>query len=128
MELQSQDVAKQEMSTAGTGEMLCITDAIKELQAKGYIESFEPKFDHLACRSGKIDLYPRDIFFDEVIRFENSSDPDDQSILYAISVPRRKMKGLYVESYELYHEEISQEMIERMKFCHALRRFYEGMV
>ena len=104
--------------------MICVTDSIKELQKKGYKENFELQFDHLACRDGKFQLYPQDIFFDEVIRFENTSDPDDQSILYAISVPKKNMKGLWVVSYGLYHEDLSQSMIERMKFCHALKRFY----
>lgn len=111
-----------DMVRAGTGEMQCVTEAIKKLEAKGYTHNLILAYDHFKTEDGKIKLYPKDIFFDEVMRFENTSDPDDQSILYAISSLTDDVKGIYVESYGLYHEEISPLMIKRMQYCHALRQ------
>lgn len=102
---------------AGTGFMMNLTDAIQQLQVRGYGENLVPCVDHLSCRSGQIELYPRDIYIDEIIRFENASDPSDQSILYAITCERRQIKGIYVESYGVYHDELSATMLERIKFC-----------
>ncbi len=112
----------EEQHQAGTGFMLCLTDAIRELQAQGYAENLVPCFDHLSCRSGEFKLYPRDFFIDEMIRFENSSDPDDQSILYAIRSPSQNLKGLYVESYGVYHDELSAAMLERIKQCRTQQK------
>lgn len=112
----------EEQHQAGTGFMMCLTDCIRQMQAKGYDENLVPCFDHLSCRSGEFRLYPRDFFIDEMIRFENSSDPDDQAILYAIRCPRQNLKGLYVESYGTYHDELSTGMLERIKQCRNFRQ------
>lgn len=100
--------------------MLQLFDAVKLLQRKGYGENLVPHYDHLTC--GDIKLYPSEIFFDHILRFENASDPDDQSILYAISVPSKKIKGLYVESYGLYHDEWSPVLLQRLQFCRSIKR------
>ncbi len=106
-----------EMLEAGTGMMANLSETITKLEDKGYIESFVPSRDHLSCQSGKIELYPNDIFIDDIFRFENSSDPDDQSILYAIT--GKNIKGLYVESYGLYHDDLSKAMVDRIKLCRS---------
>lgn len=111
-----------DMIKAGTGEMQCLAEAIKLLQKKGYTTNLTLAYDHFKTEDGKIKLYPKDIFFDEVMRFENTSDPDDQSILYAISSTNDGIKGTYIESYGLYHEDISPLIIKRLQYCHALRQ------
>lgn len=111
-----------DMTAAGTGEMQCLSEALKKLQAKGYTHNLTLVYDHYKTEDGKIKLYPKDIFYDEVMRFENTSDPDDQSILYAISSLADDIKGIYVESYGLYHEDVSPQIIKRMQYCHALRQ------
>ncbi len=101
---------------AGTGFMMCLSDAIRHLNALGYTENLGAAFDHLCGQSGAIKLYPHEIVIDEIFRFENSSDPDDQAILYAISAPDRGIKGLYVDSYGVYHDELSNMLLARIKF------------
>ena len=116
------DLNNDKDTQAGTGTMLSLSDSISYLQKKGYTENLVPAFDHLTVRSGEIKLYPRDFFIDEIIRFEVASDPDDNSIMYAITCEKENIKGLYVESYGTYHDELSQAMIERIKFCREQRR------
>ena len=100
--------------------MLQLLDTVKVLQRKGYTHNLVPCFDHL-CTEG-VSIYPSEIFFDQVIRFENASDPDDQAILYAISAPTKKIKGLYVDSYGLYHDELATAFFKRLQFCRTLNR------
>ncbi len=107
---------------AGTGFMICLSDTITVLQKRGYTENLVPEFDHLTCRSGEFVLYPKDFFIDEIFRFENSSDPSDQSILYAITCEKYNIRGLYIESYGVYHDELSAAMLERIKFCRSQRK------
>lgn len=101
---------------------LGLAKTIEDLKTKGYTENFVPAFDHFVYGDEKIELYPHDIFFDDVIRFEDLSAPEGQAILYAISSPTKNVKGIYVESYGLYHDNLSSSMIERIKFSHDLKR------
>jgi hypothetical protein len=100
----------QSINQAGTGMMITLSETIRKLQLKGYKENIIPKFDHLECRSGEIKLDIKDFVVDEIVRFENTSDPDDQAILYAITAPKYNLKGIYSESYGLYHDNLSEEM------------------
>lgn len=95
--------------------MVTLTDAIHQLEDKGYTENLSPRFDHFECQDGKVRLYSSDFEVDEVIRFENSSDPDDQSILYAISSKEQELKGIFVESYGFYHNDLSPEILQKLK-------------
>lgn len=117
-----------DMEQAGTGDMMGLSDTIRELQKKGYKENFVPCYDHLTFGSGYLKVYPRDIIFDDIFRFENSSDPSDQSILYAISYPALNVKGLLVDSYGVYHDELSKAMIERIKASRELTRSHKELI
>ena len=103
------------ISESGTGFMINLTDVIHQLEKKGYAENLTSRFDHFECRSGAFKIYPKDMTIDEVIRFENTSDPDDQSILYAISSPPQGLKGIFIESYGSYHDELSPEILQKFK-------------
>lgn len=94
--------------------MISLADTIVDLENAGYEENLSADFDHFSCRVGQIELYPGDFEIDKVVRFENSSDPDDQAILYAISSEKKGIKGLFVESYGLYHEELSQDILDKL--------------
>jgi hypothetical protein len=99
---------------AGTGFMLQPSEAIAELTREGYDRNIVARYDHFELDSGRETLFPLDFEVDEILRFENTSDPDDQSILYAISSPSHRLKGLYLESYGVYHEDFSKDMIRRL--------------
>lgn len=100
---------------AGTGFMMQLSEALQYMKEDGYVENLIPCYDHFEARSGEIRLDPEDIVIDDIFRFENASDPDDQSIAYAISSRKSDVKGVYVESYGLYHDELSQAMIRKLQ-------------
>lgn len=95
--------------------MASLADTIRTLQDEGYTENLVPRYDHFEFRSGKFSLEPDELVIDDIIRFENTSDPDDQSILYAISCPHLGVKGLYVDSYGAYHDELSDKMLASLR-------------
>jgi hypothetical protein len=109
------DSEAQDILKAGTGFMNCLTDELHRLEAAGYRENLSACFDHFEARSGEIQLSPSQVVIDDHIRFENTSDPDDQSIAYAVRDRETGIKGVYIESYGLYHDELSQQMIELLK-------------
>lgn len=98
----------------GAGFMLQLAPTVQKLQSQGYFANLVPRFDHFKCLSRTVVVYPADITVDCMIRFENASDPDDQSILYAITDYSQNLKGLYVDSYGLYHDELSPAMIKAL--------------
>lgn len=100
---------------AGTGFMMQLSEALKYMKDAGYVENLIPCYDHFEARSGEIRLDIDDIVIDDIFRFENTSDPDDQSIAYAISSRQSEVKGVYVESYGLYHDDLSPAMIRKLQ-------------
>lgn len=104
----------QDTLRAGTGFMLQAIEALEDFQMDGYTQNLVARFDHFELNSGAAKAYPNEFEVDELLRFENTSDPSDQSILYAISSPSRGWKGIYLESYGVYHEDLSTGMIEKL--------------
>lgn len=99
---------------AGTGFMASTTERIQKYTQMGYTRNLVPCYDHFECQSGLFKIYPQDFTVDYVERFENTSDPDDQAIVYALSVPEMGIKGIYTDSYGTYHDELSRSMIQRL--------------
>ena len=100
---------------AGTGFMESMSGRIHQLQEEGYTENLVGKYDHFECHVGEIKISPKEVTVDKIVRFENASDPDDTAILYAISVPGKSIKGLYIESYGRGQESVNREMLETLK-------------
>lgn len=92
-----------------------MVEAINALREQGYKEDFNLKENCLECISGKQELYPHEFEIDKYFRFEGESNPDDSSILYAISSDMHDMKGVLVNSYGIYSDDLTDEMLEKLK-------------
>lgn len=90
-----------------------LSEAMNGLIADGYTHNFNLKPKCLECDSLKVELHPEQFQIDKVFRFEGMSNPDDNSILYAIS-STQGIKGLLVDAYGVYEEGLSLEM--KLKF------------
>lgn len=91
-----------------------LIQAIEGLRVQGYTEDFNLKQHCLDCRLGEIQLFPDEFEIDKVFRFYGPSDPDDESILYAISSEKYNLKGLLVNGYGVDADIPTQEMIEKL--------------
>lgn len=106
----------QDILEAGTGFMLSLYQMVTQLEHKGYSENLGARGDHFEARSGAIKIYPKDFVVDKMLRFENTSDPDDQAIIYAISAPNLGIKGVYVDSYGIYQDNnLSPELLRALR-------------
>lgn len=85
------------------------------LKAEGYTEDFNLGFDCVHCRGKKLKLSTDDFHVDKYFRFEGESNPDDSSILYAISSEKHGVKGLLVNGYGIYSDSLTDEMIAKLK-------------
>ena len=91
-----------------------LSEAINALRTQGYTEDFNLQSHCLECRVGEIQLFPHDFEIDKLFRFFGPSDPDDESILYAISSAKYNLKGLLVNAYGPDADMLTQEMVEKL--------------
>jgi len=91
-----------------------LSEAIKDLQKRGYSYDFNLTPECLECASLKLEINPEDFEVDEIYRFEGMSSTDDNSILYAIS-SKNGTKGLLVDAYGVYAENISEAMRKKLR-------------
>jgi len=93
-----------------------LSEAVNALTNKGYTADFSIKPYCLHCASLSLELRPEDFQIDEFYRFEGMSDPEDNSVVYAISSVDGKIKGTLVDAYGAYSESLSPAMVERLSF------------
>lgn len=104
------------MSTTNLDENFgTLSETINALIKLGYIHDFNVNEDCLICHSTDNTLSPKDFQIDKVYRFEGVSDPDDQSILYAISSINSDMKGVLVNGYGISSSAETSKVIERLR-------------
>jgi hypothetical protein len=90
---------------------------MKDLQSRGYSEDFNIRLHGLEGAASKLQLHPEDFQVDEYYRFEGISNPDDNSIVYAIS-RKDGIKGILVDAYGVYSDSLSEAMVEKLKVTH----------
>lgn len=96
-----------------------LSEAVEDLKRRGYSEDFSLKPHCIECASRNLQLHPEDFVVEEFHRFEGASNPDDNSIVYAVSGERNGIKGILVDAYGVYAEKLSPEMISRLRLIHT---------
>ncbi len=91
-----------------------VTEAVNDLQLRGYTINFNLKPDCVESAEKHISIHPKDFEIDEVYRFEGNSDPGDESIVYAISSVKENVKGILVNAFGTYAETFSSELIAKL--------------
>jgi len=94
-----------------------LPEAINDLRTKGYVLDFNHEYDCIICKEHDFKLPPDEFTIDAAFRFEDDSDPENQSILYAIS-SKDGLKGLLVNAYGIYADSMSDEMIAKLSIHH----------
>ena len=90
-----------------------LSQAMNSLKEKGYKIEFSVSGNQIISEKDDLNLKPEDFDIDEVHRFEGMTNPGDMSILYAISSNTGK-KGLLVDAYGTYSNEISPELAKKL--------------
>ncbi len=91
-----------------------LSKGVDDLTEKGYKLDFNLCPDKIECKSEKLEYGPQEFEVDEFHRFEGMTNPDDMSILYAITTNDGK-KGTLVDAYGAQNEPRHEEMIKKMK-------------
>ncbi len=91
-----------------------LSEAINDLTKSGYTVNFNIIRDCIECSEKNIRLEPSEFEIDEVHRFQEMSDVDNESILYAISSTENNIKGLLVNAYGIYADTDSAILISKL--------------
>ncbi|MBL0743566.1 phosphoribosylpyrophosphate synthetase [Chryseolinea lacunae] len=91
-----------------------LSQAINALKEQGYTNDFNLHPEWIECAALSVKFRPEEFHVDAVYRFEGMTNPDDSSVLYAVS-STNGTKGLLVDAYGVYAESVSQTMIEKLK-------------
>lgn len=92
-----------------------LSETLNGLISLGYHHDFNIKEECLVCRQTNVTLSPEEFKIDKVYRFEGASDPEDASIVYAISSPKYNIKGTLVNGYGIYADDNSSELIKKLE-------------
>lgn len=92
-----------------------MVEALNGLRNQGYTEDFNIKKDTLRCDRLNIIVSTDEFEIDKFFRFEGDSNPDDSSILYAVSSDKYGIKGVLVNSYGIYSDPLTDAMLEKLK-------------
>lgn len=91
-----------------------LSETINGLVKLGYTQDFNIKNECIVCNRTNITLSPDDFQIDHVYRFEGDSDPEYQSILYAISSSKFDLKGTLVNGYGTSSDAATTKLIEKL--------------
>ncbi len=91
-----------------------VSETIRALEREGYSVDFN--LTPFAADGFPYDniLSPLDYQIDKVYRFEGATNPDDQSILYAISSVRLQIKGILLNGYGMYADLAANAVLSRL--------------
>jgi hypothetical protein len=84
-----------------------LVEATNDLMKRGYTENLSLEGDTVDDKEKKILMTADDFEIDEFYRFEGASNPDDASIIYAVSSSKYDLKGVIVNAYGAYADDSS---------------------
>lgn len=91
-----------------------LSDTMNNLRKQGYTADFNLATDCIECRENMIKMFADDFKVDKFFRFEGMTDPADETILYAISSDKFNMKGLLVNGYGIYSDDVTDDLIKKL--------------
>lgn len=92
-----------------------LSETINGLKKEGYTHDFNIRTDYIICSQTNVKLSPDDFEIDKVYRFEGVSNPDDESVLYAISSTKPGVKGVLVNGYGISADEATDRLITKLR-------------
>lgn len=92
-----------------------LSQTVNALRLEGYTMDFNILQERIICHQTNTELSGDDFTIDKVYRFEGASNPDDQSILYAISSLKFDVKGLLVNGYGISADAATDVIIAKLK-------------
>lgn len=91
-----------------------LSEAVNDLQKRGYTDDLTHDGSYLICTTRGLSLDPAEFEIDEFHRFEGNSDPEDQSIVYAISSAVHAVRGILVNAFGPDASTLTQALVSKL--------------
>lgn len=92
-----------------------LSETINGLKKEGYALDFNIHGECFVCHQSNEVLSPDDFEIDKTYRFEGESNPEDESIVFAISSKKFNAKGTLVNGYGIYANDATSTLIAKLK-------------
>jgi|EP01037_Dinobryon_pediforme_P000780 hypothetical protein len=79
-----------------------LVDATNDLMKRGYTENLSLDGETVDDKAKSIKMHADDFEIDEFYRFEGESNPDDMSIIYAVTSHKYNLKGVLINAFGTY--------------------------
>ncbi len=79
-----------------------LVEATNDLMKRGYTENLSLEGVTFDEKSKSIQMKADDFEIDEFYRFEGASNPDDMSIVYAVTSKKYNLKGVLINAFGTY--------------------------
>lgn len=94
-------------------EMKTLTEVMARLREKHYIHDFEVSHHKLICKETGECFDSLDMTIDKTYRFEGDSNPDDMSVLFAMT-SNTGTKGILIDAFGTYSNADISEFIKQV--------------
>lgn len=81
------------------GRMETLGEAMARLEGLGFRDGFHPRPGGLLASGDGVAHAPEELVVEEVVRFEGTSDPEDEAILFALRTRDDAVRGTFVTAY-----------------------------
>jgi len=90
-----------------------LSEAIRDLESRGYTHDFNLAENCIECKAIHKKVGPEYFKILEVYRFDGMTNPDDESVVYAIETSNG-LKGTLTDAYGTYSDSLTKEMREKL--------------
>jgi hypothetical protein len=94
-----------------------LVEAIDDLRDRGFNNDFNLRENGIECTRLQMQLHPEDFEIVEMHRFEGATDPDDNSVIYAIE-GKDGVNGILVDAYGMYANPVSTALLAKLQVKH----------
>lgn len=91
-----------------------LSEAIDELKKEGFTQDYNLQDRGVKNRQKDSHIPAEDLNVLMMYRFEGSTNPDDNAVLYAIETAKGE-RGLLLDAYGVYSGNISREMMDKLR-------------
>ena len=103
-----------------------LVDATNDLLKRGYTANLILDGDTIDDNDSGVKMAADDIEIDEFYRFEGASNPDDMSIVYAVSSEKYNLKGVLVNAYGTYADDSSSAIAAKLHHGQVSHNLHSG--
>ena len=93
--------------------MSTLTETIEKFRTKQFIHDFRIKENYLVCDDTEEKFSPEELIIERTGRYEGDSNPDDMSVIYAISA-KTGTQGILIDAFGAYSNPAISEFIRNV--------------